>query len=109
MGNRAGELDMAHTLTANFRERDLDAALLANDAAMLQALVLTAQALVVLCRAKDASTEQAVSLGLECPIIDGLRLLHFTERPASYHLRRRQADPKRIEIVDVRLTLQHCK
>src|SRR5690606_21437602 len=52
--NRSGQLDMAHALAANARQRDLDAALLADDALVLHALVLAAQALIVLERAEDA-------------------------------------------------------
>src|SRR6185295_5529869 len=45
---RARELDVAHALTAHLGLRDFHAALLADHAAVLQALVLAAQALVVL-------------------------------------------------------------
>src|SRR5690606_27730160 len=63
--DRARELDVAHALAAHLRLRDLDAALLADDAAMLQALVLAAQALVVLDGPEDLRAEEAVTLGLE--------------------------------------------
>ena len=78
-----GELDMAHALAANARQRDFDAALLADDALVLHALVLAAQALVVLDRAKDARAEQAVTLGLERAVVDRLRLLDLAERPGQ--------------------------
>jgi len=42
---------------------------------MLEALVLAAQALVVLDRAKDLGAEQAVTLRLERTVVDGFRLL----------------------------------
>ena len=48
MRHRAGQFDMAHTLTAHFRQSNLDAAFLTNDTAVLQALVLSAQTLIVL-------------------------------------------------------------
>src|SRR5690606_19158474 len=51
--DRACELDVSHALAAHLRLRHLDAALLADDAAMLEALVLAAQALVILHRAED--------------------------------------------------------
>ena len=47
-----GELDVAHALAAHLGLRHFDAALLADHAAVLQALVLAAQALVVLDRAR---------------------------------------------------------
>jgi hypothetical protein len=62
-------------------QRDFDAALLADDALVLHALVLAAQAFVVLDRAKDAGAEQAVALRLEGPVVDGLRLFDLAERP----------------------------
>src|ERR1700760_2182826 len=75
MGDRRGELDMAHALAANLGERDLDAAFLADDAAELHALVLAAQALIVLDRAEDAGTKQPVPLRLEGAVVDRLGLL----------------------------------
>ena len=43
----AGQLDMSQALAADARQRDFDAALVADDAAVLHALVLAAQALPV--------------------------------------------------------------
>src|SRR6202011_75463 len=71
---RRGELDVAHALAPHARERHLDAALLADDALVLHALVLAAQALVVLDRAEDARAEQAVAFRLERAVVDRLRL-----------------------------------
>ena len=81
--DRRGQLDMAHALAADLRDGDLDAALLADDALVLHALVLAAQALVVLDRAEDARAEQAVTLGLERAVVDRLRLLDLAEGPAA--------------------------
>jgi hypothetical protein len=50
---------------------------------VLHALVLAAQALVVLDRPEDAGAEQAVPLRLEGAVVDGLGLLDLAERPAS--------------------------
>src|SRR5205807_7561088 len=79
--HRRGELDMAHALAPDARQRDLDRALLADDALVLHALVLAAQALVVLDRPEDARAEQAVALGLEGAVIDRLGLLDLAVRP----------------------------
>ena len=95
--DRSGELDMAHALAADLRDGHLDAALLADDALVLHALVLAAQALVVLDRAEDARAEQAVTLGLERAVVDGLRLLDLAERPAADLLGARNADPDLVE------------
>ncbi len=101
--DRSGQLDVAHALAADLRNGHLDAALLADDALVLHALVLAAQALVVLDRAEDAGAEQAVTLGLERAVVDGLRLLDFAERPAADLFRARNADPdlvKRLRLGD---------
>ena len=63
------KLDMAHALTANARQRHFDAALFADDALVLHALVLAAQALIVLDRAKDAGADQAVAFRLERTVV----------------------------------------
>ena len=87
MGHRRGELDMAHPLAAHLGEGDFHAAFLAGDAAILDALILAAKALIVLHRPEDAGTEQAVALGLEGPVVDGFRLLDLTGRPGPDLLR----------------------
>src|SRR5262249_8669155 len=60
--DRRGELDVAHALAPHARQRDLDRTLLADDAFVLHALVLAAQALVILDRPENACAEQAVAL-----------------------------------------------
>ena len=90
--DRRGQRDVAKTLTTHLALNHLDAALLAHDAAVLHALVLAADALVVLHRSEDLRAEQAVTLGLERAVVDGLRLLHFTVRPLADLLWRGQRD-----------------
>src|SRR4029077_12246354 len=99
MGDRCGKLDMAHALAPDLGERHLDAALLADDALVLHALVLAAQALVVLHRAEDASAEEAITLRLEGTIVDRLRLLDLPIRPGQNFLRARNADANLVEIL----------
>ena len=84
-----GELDVAHALAPHLGQRDLDAAFLADDAAELHALVLAAQALVVLDRAEDARAEQPVPLRLERAVVDRLGLLDLAIRPGPDLLRAR--------------------
>src|SRR6185312_10965893 len=93
-----GELDVAETLTADFAERDFHAAFVADDAAMLHALVFSAQALPVSDRAEDARAEEAVALGLEGAVIDCFRLGHFAMRPAADLFRRGQADANGVKV-----------
>src|SRR5208282_4622987 len=66
----ARQFDMAHALAAHLRLRHLDAALLANDSAVLEALVLAAKTLVVLDGSEYLRAEQAVSLRLEGAVVD---------------------------------------
>jgi hypothetical protein len=63
VGNRCGEVDVPHPLAAHATVRDHHAALVADDALVLDALVLAAEALPVLLRTEDALAEQAVALG----------------------------------------------
>ena len=65
---------LAHALAADLGLGDLDATLVADNPAVLHALVLSAQALPVGDRAEDLGAEKAVPLGLECAVVDGLRL-----------------------------------
>src|SRR3546814_14423808 len=93
---------MAHPLATDLRDGDLDAALLADDALVLHALVLAAQAFVILDRAEDARAEQAVTLGLERAIVDRLGLLDLAERPRADATGRGDADLDLVEGLGIR-------
>ena len=95
-----GQLDVAHALAADLGARDLDAALVAHDALVTDPLVLAAGAFPVLLRTEDALAEQAVALGLERAVVDGLGLGDFAARPRPDLLWRSEGDPNRVEIVD---------
>ena len=71
---RRGELDVAEALAANLGERDFNAALVADDSAVLHALVLAAEALPVGDGSEDAGAEESIALGLEGAVVDGFRL-----------------------------------
>jgi hypothetical protein len=88
---------VAHAFAAHLLERDLDAALLAGDPAILHALVLAAQTLVVLDRTEDARAEQAVALGLERAVVDRLGLLDLAERPREDPLGAGERDADLVE------------
>src|SRR5437763_15327618 len=88
---------MAHALTADLRDGDLDAALHADDSLVFHALVLATQALIVLDRTEDARAEQPVTLGLERAVVDRLGLLDLAERPAADLVGRRNADADLVE------------
>ena len=92
---------MAHTLAANFAAGNFHAATLANDALVLDLLISTAGAFPVFDWSEDALTEQAVSFGLERAVIDSLRLLDFTMRPAHDVFTARDSDSDLVEQADV--------
>jgi len=95
-----GQLDVAEALAADFAERDFDAALVADNSAVLHPLVLAAQAFPVRDGAKNLGAEEAVALGLERAVVDGLRLGDFAVGPRTDFFRTRQADADGIEIGD---------
>ena len=97
VGDGRCQLDVAHALAAHLGERHFDAALFADQALVLHALVLAAQAFVVLDRPEDARAEQAVALGLERAVVDRLGLLDLAERPGQDVVRARDRDLDLIE------------
>ena len=107
--DRRGEVDVAHALAPDLRLDDLDAALLAHDAAVPHALVLAAVALVVLRRPEDLGAEEPVALRLEGPVVDGLRLLHLAVRPRPDLVRRRERDADRVEVERVLRLLEETE
>src|SRR5712691_2870336 len=99
--DRSGEVDVTHALAANLLPRHLDAAALADDPLVADALVLAAVALPVPRRPEDALAEQAVPLRLQRAVVDRLRLGDLARRPVADLLARGEPDPNRIEIIDV--------
>ena len=101
VGDRRGQLDVAHPLATHLGTSHLDATALTDDALEADALVLAAVALPVASRSEDLLAEQAVLLGLQRAVVDGLRLFDLTEGPVADVLRGGQADAEFIEEVDV--------
>src|SRR6185437_2948257 len=99
--DRRGELDVAHPLAAHLGASDLDAAALTDDALEAHPLVLAAVALPVASRSEDLLAEQAVLLGLERAVVDGLRLLDLAVRPLPDVLCGSETNTEFIEEVDV--------
>jgi hypothetical protein len=100
MRTRRGELDVAHALAADLRYGDFNAALIADDAAVLHALVLAAETLPVGYRSKNARAEKAVPFRFERAVVDGLGLGYFAVRPAADLLRRGKHDADGIKVSD---------
>src|SRR4029453_5667460 len=101
VGDRCGQLDVAHPLTADLGPGHLDAAGLTDDALEPDPLVLAAVALPVPGGTEDLLAEEAILLRTQGPVVDGLRLLHFTVRPLADVVAGGQADAQLIEEVDV--------
>jgi hypothetical protein len=101
VGDRGGELDVAHPLAAHLGAGDLDATALTDDALEAHALVLAAGALPVPGGAEDLLAEEPVLLRLEGAVVDGLGLLDLAVAPLADVLRGGQADAQLVEEVDV--------
>src|SRR5688572_4894229 len=76
-----GELDVTHALAAYAAQGDFDAATIANDAAIADALVFTAMAFPVLYGTEDALAEQTVFFRLERAVVNGFGLQYLAPRP----------------------------
>ena len=83
MRNGSCKLYVTHTLTANLLRRYLNAALLANLALEANSLVLSAEALPVLRRAKDSLTEKSVLFSSLGTVVDRFTLGYLTVYPLS--------------------------
>ena len=97
VGDGGGQLDVAHALTAHLGTGDLHAAAVADLALVADLLVLAAVALPVLGGSEDALAEQAVPLGLQGAVVDGLGLLHLAVGPGEDLLGRGHADLDRVK------------
>ena len=92
MGNRAGQLNMPHALTTDLGQGHFHAAFFADNSAVLEPLVLAAQALMVLVWPKNLGTKKTVAFRFERSIVDRLRLFDLAIRPATDHVRRGKSD-----------------
>ena len=95
----SGELDVTHALAAHLGARHFDAALLADDALVADALIFAAVAFPVLGGAEDLLAEEAVALGLLGAVVDGLGFGHFAVRPFPDLFGRCHADLDGVKIV----------
>ena len=98
MAHRSGKLDMTHAVTTNLGTGYLYATALAYDALKTNSLVLTARALPVLDWSKDLLAEQAIFFWLERTVVNRLRLLYLTKRPATDLIGRSKRDLNGIEV-----------
>jgi hypothetical protein len=87
-----GELDVAHALATHAGERYFDAAAVADDTLVLDALVLSARALPIPRGTEDALTEESALLGLERAVVDRLGVFDFAAGPRTDGIRRSHGD-----------------
>ncbi len=106
VGCRRGQFNVPHAVATNLSQRHFDATLLADHATMLEALVLAAQALVILDRAKNLGTKQAITLRLEGAVVDGFRLLYFAVGPGTDLLGRSETNGNRVKFLFRRYLLE---
>ena len=97
--HRAREVNVTHAFTAHLGERHFNAALFADDAAILEALVLAAKAFVVLHRPEDLRAEKTVALRLLSAVVDRLRLFDFAVGPGVDLFRAGKTDADGIEML----------
>ncbi len=81
MCNWTRQLNVAHTFAAHFCQGNFNATLFADNAAVLHALVLAAQTLVILDWAKNLGAKKTFTLRLERSVVNGLWLLNFAKGP----------------------------
>src|SRR3990172_8146452 len=98
--HRGCQFDVAHALSPDLGPRHLYAALIAHNALVADALVLTAVALEVLGGPEYLLAEQPVLLRLQRPVVDGLRLHDLSVRPRPHLLRRGQRYADGVEVVN---------
>ncbi len=87
-----GQFDVAHALAAHAAEGHFHAATVADDALVLDALVLAARAFPVARGAEDALAEQAAFFGLERAVIDRLRVFDLALAPGADRVGRSHGD-----------------
>ena len=100
MRHRRYQLDMPHSSAANFRARDLDAALFALPALISHLFIFAADALIISYWAENFSAKKSVALRLKRTVIDGFGLFDLAVAPSFNLLGTSKPDCKRVEIVN---------
>jgi len=88
---------MAESFAPDLGLDDFNTALLTDHATVFHTLVLAAVTLVILNRAENLGTEQAIPFGLKCPVVNGLRFLHLSMGPVPDLARRSERNSYGIE------------
>ena len=75
---------MSHSLSSYLCLGDLYSAVRADKSSVANLVVFSAAADPVLCRSEDPFAEKAVTLRLQCPVVDRLRFCDLTVRPLEH-------------------------
>src|SRR6185295_15854281 len=104
VGDRHRQLDVAHPLTPDARQGHFHPAPIADNALVLDPLVLSAGAFPIAGWSENPLAKQAALFRLEGPIIDRLRILDFAFAPRPHRVRGGDADGDLIEAYDAFFT-----
>ncbi len=83
MDDRCRQVDVSHAFATHAGVGDFHATSVTDDAFEFGTFVLAAGTFIVTFGAEDAFTEQAVLFGTVGSVVDGFRLLDFTEAPRA--------------------------
>ena len=97
MGNRRCQFNMSHTLSADAGLGYFNTTAVADNAFISDLFIFAAVALPVLAGSENPLTEQTVPFGLECSVVDRLRLCYLASGPLTNLLRGRKSDLDRIK------------
>ena len=92
VGHGGRQFNVAHALPAHLATGDLHAAAVTDLALVADALILAAMALPILNGPKDALAEQAVPLGLQSAVVNGLGLFYLAMGPFADLVGRSKSD-----------------
>ncbi len=101
-----GQLDVAHAVSAHAGDGHFDAAAVADDALVLDALVLAAGAFPVARGPEDLLAEEAVALGAVGAVVDRLRIADFAVAPGADDVGRSQRDADGVVLVGIALLVE---
>jgi hypothetical protein len=99
MCDRAGKFHVSHAFPTNLRKGYFNPTLFTDYASMLEALVFSAEAFVILDRTKNTGAKKSITFWFERPVINRFGFFYLAERPRSDQVWSSQPDPERVEFV----------
>ena len=107
MGNRSGQVNMAHSFPPDNGTGDFHAAFVADYAFVADAFVFAAIAFPVLGRPENPFAKESVFFRLLGPVIDCFRLQNFAVRPFVDLLRRGNLKPNAVKFQNRHVKVGH--